>query len=193
MLAISPQKGVMPGAESCRRPAHPDPRHRPVPGCAVTPQDPRAKPRRLGVAAVGPADGPSLMRAPVASPRPHGSCISAAPTRKNGALAVGPDPDVDTKPQFRRDIRAQAPGHRQMRDLTAPLTHAPARRAAVPLRPDGAGLSGSCPAGQERPDFRSLDAPDRDLAFTTVWPFYLPSLNGSPAAHAVPAGALPRR
>jgi len=48
-----------------------------------------------------------------------------------------------------------------------------------PARPDGAGVSGSCPAGQKRPDFWPLDVgEDVASAFTRRLPFYVPALNG---------------
>jgi hypothetical protein len=51
-----------------------------------------------------------------------------------------------------------AAGHSQARDVTG-LRHArPGPAGGRRIHPDGTGVSGSCPAGQERPDFRPLGA-----------------------------------
>lgn len=121
------------------------------PDRAVTRQDPRAH------AMADPEQSPPVplmdphrcMR-----PRPHlagaAPCTPAVPRRENGGLAVGPDPGLDTKQQLRRNIPAQAAGYRQVRDVTGAPHARPGRRAAVRLHPDTAGVSDSCPAGQER-------------------------------------------
>jgi len=106
----------------------------------------------------------------------------ASATRRDRGGPSAPDPDLSMKPQSRSHIRPSAgPQPGAGRDRARHARPGPA--GGRPIHPDGTGVSGSCPAGQERPDFRPLGGADPAPALTRDMTFLYAAVErpGSPA------------
>jgi len=144
------------------RPGHPETRRRLVPGPGRKSGKIHAPRHGRPGAAGGPVHGPSPMRVRgCLLPGAAWAAADGADAEERRGRPSARTPIRTIKPQLRCHAAITKPAHSQVRHMTGPGTRAPAQRPAVPFRPDGAGVSGSCPARHERPDFRSLDAPGR--------------------------------